>query len=93
MSDKARLLVVPVADNAPLVAPVTVMSLAANVVGSTSKVSINPVESVAPDVPPVCSALTKVTAVGVVSSPFSSASGPVRSQPITRSNDDAKHQA
>ena len=53
MLEMARLLVVPVPDNAPSVAPVTVISLAANVVGSTSKVNVNPVESAVPDDPPV----------------------------------------
>ena len=52
IAEIARLLVVPVPDNAPFVAPVTVMSLAAKVVGSTLKVRVKPVESAVPDVPP-----------------------------------------
>src|SRR6056297_1064114 len=64
MSDMARLRVMPVPDNAPLVAPVTVMSLAARVVGSALKVSVNPVESAVSDDPPVWTGLSKITAVG-----------------------------
>jgi len=53
--------VVPLPLSAPLVAPVTVMSLAAKVVGSTSKVRVNAVESAVPEVPPVWTALWKAT--------------------------------
>jgi hypothetical protein len=65
MLEIARVLVVPETLNAPLVAPVTVMLSAVKVVGSTLNVSVKPVESAVPDVPPVCTALSKVTAVGV----------------------------
>src|SRR6056297_2689884 len=64
MLEIASVLVVPLPLKAPLVAPVTVMSPAARVVGSTLKVSVNPVESAVPDVPPVWTALSKVTDVG-----------------------------
>jgi len=84
MAEIAILLVVPVADNAPLVVPITVMSLAANVVGSTLNVRIKPVESAVPSVPPVCYTLSKVTAIGVVSPPL-----PLNLQPIVINNDAA----
>src|SRR5574344_2852842 len=61
MLEIARVLVVPETLNAPLVAPVTVMLSAVKVVGSTLKVSVKPVEFAVPDVPPVCTALSKVT--------------------------------
>ena len=53
--------------------------------------TVKPVESAVPDDPPVWTALSKVTAVGgtVVSSPFSSASGPVRLHPMVSNSDDA----
>lgn len=53
MLEIARVRVVPLPDNAPLVAPVTVMLSAVKVVGSTLNVSVKPVESAVPDVPPV----------------------------------------
>ena len=51
MSEIARLRRVPVPVNAPLVAPVTVMSAAVKLVGLISKVSVNAVVVTVPDVP------------------------------------------
>src|SRR5574344_198257 len=65
MLEIARVLVVPETLNVPLVAPVKVMSSAVKVVGSTLNVRVKPVELSVPSVPPVCTALSKVTAVGV----------------------------
>ena len=53
ISEIASVLVVPLPVNAPLVAPLTVISLAANVVGSTLNVSAKPVEFTVPKVPPI----------------------------------------
>ena len=47
----ASVRVVPVPDNVPLVAPVTVMSPTAKLVGSISKVRVNSVVVTVPDVP------------------------------------------
>ena len=63
IADIARLLVVPVPLNVPLVAPVTVMSLAAKVVGATLKDNVKEVVLAVFDVPPSCSALVKVTSI------------------------------
>jgi hypothetical protein len=90
MLEIARVLVVPETLNAPLVAPVTVMLSAVKVVGSTLKVSVKPVEFAVPDVPPVCTALSKVTAVGVGSPPpFPPSSVIVMLQPIVSNKDAA----
>ena len=51
---------------APLVAPVTVMSLAAKVAGSTLKASVSAVVVAVFDTPPTCVALTNVTGVKVI---------------------------
>jgi len=60
----ASVRVVPVPDNVPLVAPVTVMSPTAKVVGSISKVRVNIVVVVTADVP-FAVKLEKVTATAV----------------------------
>jgi hypothetical protein len=63
MSEIARLLVVPLPINAPLVAPVTVISLAARVAGSALKVRVSDVVLAELDAPPAWATPENVTSV------------------------------
>jgi hypothetical protein len=85
IADIARLLALPVPVNAPLVAPVTVMSPAVKLVGSALKVSVSEVVSELFATPPTCATSEKVTTISGVGAGVSSGVATGLLQPISNS--------